>query len=206
MGDAQAPLDEALKLANDLKNPNLIAQTLRFQTDRLYYAGDTKAASEMVKQVGQAARNAPDRSLALLAQADIALIASKVQPTPGLAAQLATVAQEADTRGLKSLSVESLVQRADTLIRLGDAAGGLREADRALARAEALGLKVPLAKAYYLKGSVLRAKGDASARREYASALRLLEEVKSDGGNENVLKRADLATIHAECVKWSKGP
>jgi serine/threonine protein kinase/tetratricopeptide (TPR) repeat protein len=205
MADAQAPLDEALKLANDLKNPNLIAQTLRFQADRLYYSGETKAASEMVKQIGQAARNAPDRSLALLAQADIAIIASKTQPTPGQAVQLATIAQEADTRGLKSLSVESLVQRADTLIRLGDTANGLREAERALARAEALGLKVPLAKAYYLKGSVLRAKGDSSARRDYTAALRLLEEVKSDGGNENVLKRADLATIHAECVKWSKG-
>ncbi len=62
-----------------------------------------------------------------------------------------------------------------------------------LARAEALGLKVPLAKAHYLKASVLRAKGDPAARREYAAALRLLEEVKRDGGNENVLKRADLA-------------
>ena len=206
MRDAQAPLDEALKLAKDLKNGNLVAQTLRFQADGLYYAGDVKSAAQMGKQVAEAARSASDRSLALLAQADMAIVASTAQPTKGLAAQLADVAQEADTRGLKSLSVECLVQRADILIRLGDTANGLREAERALARAEALGLKVPLAKAYYLKGSVLRAKGDGSARRDYAAALRLLEEVKSDGGNENVLKRADLAPIHAECVKWSKGP
>jgi serine/threonine protein kinase/tetratricopeptide (TPR) repeat protein len=206
MRDAQAPLEEALKLAKGLKNVNLIAQTLRFQADSLYYAGDVKGASQMGKQVADASRGASDRSLALLAQADTAIIASTVQPTKALAAQLADVAQEADMRGLKSLSVECLVQRADTLIKLGDTANGFREADRALARAEALGLKVPLAKAYYLKGSVLRAKGDSSAWRDYAAALRLLEEVKSDGGNENVLKRADLAPIHAECVKWSKGP
>lgn len=204
MGDAQASLDEALKLANELKNANLVAQTLNFQADRLYYGGDAKGASELGKQVLQAAQSASDRSLTLLAQADMAIIASTVQPTRALAVRLGELAQEADTRGLKSLSVECLLQRADTLIKLGDTANGLREAEHALARAEALGLSVPLAKAYYLKASVLRAKGDGAARRDYAKALRLLEEVKGDGGNENVLKRADLAAMHAEAVKWSK--
>ena len=66
-------------------------------------------------------------------------------------------------------------------------------------------MKVPLAKAHYLKASVLRANGDPAARRDYAAALRLLEEVKGDGGNENVLKRADLAAMHAECLRWSQG-
>ena len=203
-GDAQAPLDEALKLANELKNANLVAQTLRFQAERLYYGGDVKRASELSKQVAQAAHSASDRSLTLLAQANVVIIASAVQPTRGLAARLAELAQEADSLGLKSLSVECSVQGAATLIRLGDSANGLREAERALARAEALGLKVPLAKAHFLKASVLRASGDPAARRDYGAALRLLEEVKGDGGNENVLKRADLAAMHAEAVKWAQ--
>lgn len=202
--DAQAPLDEALKLATELKNANLVAQTRRFQVERLYYGGDIKGASELTKQAAQIAQGASDRSLTLLAQADLAMIASAVGPTKALATKLGDLAQEADTRGLKSLSVECSVQRADTLIRLGDSANGLRETERALAKAEALGLRVPLAKAHYLKASVLRAKGDPAARRDYAAALRLLEEVKNDGGNENVLKRADLAAMHAESVKWSR--
>ena len=81
----------------------------------------------------------------------------------------------------------------------------MKEAERALAKAEELGLKVPLAKAHYLKAPVLRAKGDPAARRDYASALRLLEEIKADDGNQNVLKRADLAAMHAESSRWSKG-
>ena len=206
MGDAQAPLDEALKLANTLKNTNLAAQTLRFQADRLYYSGDVKRASELGKQVTQAAQSASLGSLMLLAQADVAIIASALQPTRALATRLADLAQEADTRGLKALSVDCLVQRANTLIRLGDSANGLREAERALGRAEALGLKVSQAKAHYLKASVLRGQSDPGARRDYAAALRLLEEVKGDGGNENVLKRADLAAMHAEAVKWAQGP
>jgi serine/threonine protein kinase/Tfp pilus assembly protein PilF len=205
MADARAPLEEALKLANELTNANLIAQTLRFQADWHYYSGNLKGASELGKQGLQAAQGASDRSLTLLAQADLAIIMSAVEPTRALAARLGDLTEEADIRGLKSLSVECAVQRADALIRLGDQANGLREAERALAKAEALGLKVPLVKAHFVKASVLRARGDSAARREYAAALRLLEEVKSDDGNGNVLKRADLATMHAECVKWSKG-
>ncbi len=203
--DAKAPLDEALKLAGEWKNVNLATQTLRFEADRLYYSGDIKGASGIAKQVAQAAQGASDRSLTLLAQADLAMIASAVEPTKALATRLGDLAQEADTRGLKSLSVECAVRRAETLRELGDAADALREAERAISRAEGLGLKIPLAKAHYVKAAVLRAKGDQLARREYLAALRLLEEVKNDGGNENVLKRADLAAMHAEAVKWSKG-
>jgi serine/threonine protein kinase len=204
MDDAKTPLEEAARLANALKNSNSGTQTLRFEAERAYYSGDLKRASELAKQVARAAEKVPDASLKLAAQADLAVIESAEQPTRALATKLGEIAQEADSRGLRSLSVESSVQRAATLIRLGDGVGGLAEAERALARAEALGLKVALAKAYYLRASVLRAKGDASARRDYTSALRLLEEVKGDTGNENVLKRADLATMYAECVKGSQ--
>ena len=99
--------------------------------------------------------------------------------------------------------MECLVQRAETLLRLGDQANALREAERAMARAEALGLKVPLAKAHYLKASVLRAKGDPAARREYAAALRLLEEVKRDERERERAQARRSAAMHAECVKWS---
>ena len=89
------------------------------------------------------------------------------------------------------------MERAATLIRLGDLSNGLREAERALARAESFGLKVPQAKAHYLKASVAGAKGDlTTARRDYTMALRLLEEVRRDDGNESVLKRADLKSMY----------
>jgi tetratricopeptide (TPR) repeat protein/tRNA A-37 threonylcarbamoyl transferase component Bud32/TolB-like protein len=201
--DAQAPLDEGLKLAMELKNSNLLAQTLRFQANRLFYAGDMTRALAMTKQVTEAASGSTDRSLALLAQAEMAIIGAAAEPSRAIAARLATLGQEADTRGLKSLSVECSVRRAETLLALGDRSEALREADRAIGRADVLGLKVPLAKAHYVKASVLRATGDPGARREYIQAQRLFEEVSRDNGNENVLKRADLAPIHAESVKLS---
>jgi uncharacterized protein HemY len=61
------------------------------------------------------------------------------------------------------------------------------------------------AQAHYVRARLSTA-GAADARRDYASALRLLEEIKSEEGNQNLLKRADLAAMHAECLKGSKAP
>jgi eukaryotic-like serine/threonine-protein kinase len=204
MNDAQSSLDEALKVANELQNPSLIAQTLRFQADRLYYAADVKGASQAAEQATQAASRGSDRSLKLLVQADVAMIASAAQPTKALAAKLATLSRDADTLGLKSLSVECAVRRAETLLKLGETASARQEADRSLANAEELGLRVPLAKAHYLRAAMLRAAGDAEARREYAAALRLLEEIKGEDGSQKVLTRSDLAPMYQECVERSK--
>jgi hypothetical protein len=51
---------------------------------------------------------------------------------------------------------------------------------------------------------MLRTAGDAEARREYAAALRLLEEIKGEDGSQKVLTRSDLAPMYQECVERSK--
>jgi eukaryotic-like serine/threonine-protein kinase len=205
MSDAVPPLDEAVKLATELKNTNLIAQTMRLQANRFYYAGDLARAQAMSKQVVQAAAGASDQSLLPLAQAEMAMIAAASEPSRAIASRLATLSQDADTRGLKSLSVECSVRRAETLLALGDPTEALREAERAIGRADVLGLKVLLAKAHYVKASVLRANADPGARREFTLAVRAFEDVKRDGGNEHVLERADLSKVYAEAVKGSAG-
>jgi hypothetical protein len=101
------------------------------------------------------------------------------------------------------LSVECSVRRAETLLALGDRTEALREADRAIGRADVLGLKVLLARAHYVKASVLRANADPSARREFTLAVRAFEDVKRDSGNERVLERADLAKVYGDAVKAS---
>jgi tetratricopeptide (TPR) repeat protein len=199
--DAQTPLEQALKLATDLKNVNLIAQTLRFQANRLYYAGDVTGALAMSKQVTQATSSSTDRSLVLQTQAETTMMSAASDPSRAIAARLAALSQEADTRGLKSLSVECSVRRAEMLLALGDRNEALREADRAIGRADILGLKVPLARAHYVKGAVLQANADPGARREFTLAVRAFEDVKRDGGNERVLERADLAGVYAAAVK-----
>jgi tetratricopeptide (TPR) repeat protein len=204
LDEAAKSLEEALVVGRELPNPSVIAQTVRFKADRLYFSGDVKGASQGAQEALKSASRASDRSLTLLAQTSVATTTVATQPTKAVAAQLATLAQDADTVGLKFLSVDCSLLRVESLIKLRDYASARQEADRALAKSETLGLRVLIAKARYLRASVLRLAGDAEGTRDYAVALRLLEEIKGEDGNQNVLKRADLAAMHAECVRWSK--
>ena len=68
----------------------------------------------------------------------------------------------------------------------------------------ALGLRMLIARARYLRATALRLSNDPEATRDYAAALRLLDELKGEDGNQNVMKRADLFVMYAECQRWSK--
>jgi tetratricopeptide (TPR) repeat protein len=96
------------------------------------------------------------------------------------------------------------VQRAEALFKLGDRQNAQREAERAIAQAETFGLRLPLAKAHFLRGEVLRSGGSAEARADYASALRLLDEIKGEEGSQNVFSRTDLGPMREACARWSK--
>jgi tetratricopeptide (TPR) repeat protein len=205
MGDAVRPLEEAAKLATELKNPTLLGQVLLYQADRQYYSGDLNAASETAKRAAEAASASADRTLVLAVDARQAMIASADRPSRGLLATLQKLSAEAESRGLRSLAVEIEIARLEALHRLGDHEEAVRSANRVLARADALGLRVPRAKAHYVSAVALAARGDATgARREHQATVRLLAELRRDEGNADVLKRVDLARIHAEAVKGSQ--
>ncbi len=201
--DASKPLEEALSLARELQNPVLIAQTLRFQASRLYYAGDTKGAATLADQAVEAASHTSDKSLQLLSQAGQTILAAVASPTTTITAQLSKHAQDADSLGLPALAVECGVYRADALLRIRDRANGAKEADRALARAETLGLRLLVAKAHYFRAEALRMANDAEARREYAMTVRLLTEISREDGNNLVLKRADVAALFGDATAKS---
>jgi len=202
--DADKLLDEALTVGRELQNSTVIVQIQRFQADRLFYSGDNRAAGVRAAEAVQSAGKASDRSLVLLAQGSAATVAVNTQPTKAIASRLATLAQDADSLGLRSLSVDCSLLRVDALLKLKDVATAREEASRAVAKADALGLRMLIAKARFLRGAALRLANDAEASRDYAAALRLLDEIKGEDGNQNVLKRADLAAMYADCQRYSK--
>ena len=197
-------LDEALALARELQNAGLIAQVLRFQSDRLHYAGDPTGASRLADEAAQAASRSSDRALQLWAQAQVARTAAAAQPTRALAATLATISRQADSAGLIYLSVLSSLESAETLLRLGDHRQARQAVERTLPRAESLGLRELLARSEYALATSMRLANDSDSRRHYALALRMLGEMKAEEGSQQVLDRSDLKALHAECVRWSK--
>ena len=203
--EAQKLLEEALTVAREQKNQRLIAQTLKFQATNALYQGNAAEAAKLADQAVQAAKQSADKELLLQSNVLAAFVASSSQPSRAVAVRLGTLSQEADVLGLKALSVEASVERALTLLRSGDRATARQEIDRALARADALRLRPLLARAHYVRGEILAAGKDAQARTAYTDALRLLNELRTEEGNQSVLKRADLSAIYAACERGAKG-
>jgi tetratricopeptide (TPR) repeat protein len=202
--ESEKSLQEALTLARELQNNGLIAQILRNQSDRLHYRGDTAGAAKLAEQAAQAASRTSDRALQLSTQAQVARTSVTAQPTRGLATTLAALSRQADSGGSIYLSVLSSLESAETLLRLGDHRQARQAIDRTLPRAESLGLRELLARSEYVLATTMRLAKDDQARRHYATAMRILDEMKREDGAGQVLERADLKAIYAECVRWSK--
>jgi eukaryotic-like serine/threonine-protein kinase len=204
MDDAVASLDEAATLGRELQNPSLIAQVMRFQADRLFYAGDTRAALRLAEQASQATARASDRTQDLWAHAQLAQISAAAQPTRSSAARLSQIARQAESAGLTYLSVYASLRSAETYVKAGDHQRAREEVDRTTARAETLGLGELLVRSHYVLASTMGLTGNPQARKEYESTLQMLDAMKREDGHRNLMNRADLKAIYEECARRSK--
>ena len=105
--------------------------------------------------------------------------------------------------GLQYLAVHCLIQSADTLVRMKDLTGARQAAEGALERSQTLGLRLSLANAHYLRATVLRLQGSRDARRDYAAAMRLVDELGAEDGNRQLLKRPDVGALYADAKRWA---
>ena len=202
--EASKMLDEALAVARELKNPILTAQVTRFQAENALYRGDAKGAARIAGEAAQAAERSSDRSMDLWARFVAADVSAAAQPSRAAAAALAQVGRRAEIAGLSYLAVRCALERADTLLRAGDRQLARQQIEETLAKAETMGLRELQARSEYVLAATMRLSGDRQARRHYATALQILDEMAREDGSQKLLERADLKAIHAECVKWSK--
>ena len=114
--DAQKALDEALALARELKDQAHVASTLEAQGDNQFYRGDMKAALALYTQARQEAIRTGDEHLILVAEVNLARVNVKVGKYPLAITALRQLSEQADTMGLKYLSVECSVYLAEALL------------------------------------------------------------------------------------------
>jgi eukaryotic-like serine/threonine-protein kinase len=197
--EAQKNLEQALNLARELKNQTLVAQTLDFQGNRLFYRGDFKAARVLLEQATQAAARLTDRQVVLRPRLDLAKLAVKEGRPQGAIRTLRELADESSRLGLKYLSVESSVYLGQALLDTKDYSAARRELENALATSDKLGLRALLAQSHYFLATVLRRTGhEADASRHFADARRVLEEIRKEPRSDELTKRVDLNVIVAD--------
>ena len=203
--EAQKTLNEALSLARELKSQPAVAAALYFQGDAAFYRGDFQSARNLYGQAVQAASQTKERDKVLDSRIGLAKIAVSEGHSREAISSLKSLAQEADSLGLKYSSVECSIYVGEALVNSKDYVRARQELESALGKSEKLGLRTLLAKDHYLLGTTLRLTGNGTeATGHYREALRLLDEIRKEAGVERVVERADLKTIYAESTRWSQ--
>jgi tetratricopeptide (TPR) repeat protein len=195
--EAQESLREALTLASEIKNQALIAQTLDYQGDRLFYAGDYKGARALFTQASQVAAGTKDDRLGLQSRFSLAKVAVKEARAEGAIASLRELGGQADTVGLKQLSTEASAYLGEALIGRKDYARAAQVLETALAKSEKLGLRALLARNHYLLGRALLETGrGADASRHFSEARRIAEEIRTEAKTDDIKRRDDLSPLY----------
>ena len=93
---------------------------------------------------------------------------------------------------------------ANALIATKDLQPARVELERIETRTGKLGLHSLQARADYLLATVFRLSGSNSlALDHYHASLRLLDDIRKEVGNDQILKRSDFAAMSAEIKRWA---
>lgn len=204
--EAEKSLNEALSLARELKNQTLVAQTLNFRANNLFYRGELKSARPLYEQALQTALGTKDRNLVLVSKLNLARMAIQEGHSAAAVSSLKSLGREAEALGLKYLAVECSIYLGEALLNIKDYSHAQQELEGALGSSEKLGLRTLLANAHYLLATTLRLRGQRTEpTRHYEEARRILEEIRKEAGSDDVLKRGDLNTIYTQSKRWAQG-
>ena len=204
--EGQKSLEDAVRLATEVKNDTVLGRALNDLGDSYFYRGDYGAAREQYEKALQIATKSKSRELLALSHFNLA----KLDVVQGRSASaipvLKKLLDESESLGLQALSVQSSIYLAQALVATKKPAEAQQELDRAMNRAEKLGLLVEQARAHYLLGEVLSAGGKTKEYApQYQEAVRILESISKENGVGRLLDRSDLKDIYRDAVKSYQG-
>ena len=196
-------LQDALRVAREQGNQAVVVRALNDEGERLRLKGDHAGARKLFDEATQIAAKLGDRSLVARTKVNQALLSTRdPQRAAAAAAALGSLSQEADAQGLRYLAIESALGKAEALLTAGQAAAAGVDAQRALTRAENLGLRMLRARAHYLSAKAAQSTGGAAAaRRHFSEARRILEEARKEDKASEIGRRVDVAEMLSESLK-----
>ena len=199
-------LDNAVKLATDVKNDGIIAEVLNFQGDSYFYAGDYSSARQQYEKAMQMAIKAKNREVLTQSKFDLARLDVMQNRAVSAIPALKKLVEETDAVGLRALSVQSSLYLAKALLDTGKPQDAQAELDRAMNRAEKLGLLVEQAQAHFLLAQSYNRTGRTNQYApQYQEAVRILESISKEPGVGRLLDRSDLKDVYQQSVKSYQG-
>ena len=116
--EGQKYIDDALKLATELKNDTVMAEALNALGDSYFYRGDYASARQQYERALQTANKAALREQIVISKLNLAKVDVAQGHSQAAAPVLKKLIQDADSMGLKAQSVEASVYLGEAL--LGD--------------------------------------------------------------------------------------
>ncbi len=204
--EGQKSLEDAVKLATEVQNDTTLAQVLNYLGDSYFYRGDYGSARQQYEKASQVATKSKSRQLLAVTRFNQAKLDVVQNRSAAAIPVLKQLVEEADSLGLRALSVQSSIYLAQALIANKKMADAQQELDRAMNRAEKLGLLVEQARAHYLLGEVLSQGGKTKEYApQYQEAVRILESISKENGVGRLLDRSDLKDVYRDAVKSYQG-
>ncbi len=184
----------------------MLAQALNYLGDSYFYSGDFGPAREQYDRALQIATKAKNREVMTRSKFDLARLDVAQGRSAAVIPVLKKLVEETETVGLKALSVQASIYLSQALLASGKPQDAQQELDRALNRAEKLGLRIEQARAHYLLGQVYsRTEKTSQYAPQYQEAVRLLESISKESGVGRLLDRSDLKDVYQQAVKSYQG-
>jgi eukaryotic-like serine/threonine-protein kinase len=201
--EARSSFEEALSRARELNNDGLVAQTLDFQGDAVFYQGDFKAARSLYEQSLQLANSSKDAQRILLAKLGLAEVEVRQKKGRQAVPEFRKLIQQADDLSLKYSAVEAAVFLGEAMMQSRDYTHARQELQRALLLADKFGQQPLSADAHYLLAMIARDSGSsADAQDHYRAVISTLDAIKKEAGAGKLLQRADVKLMYDESSRW----
>jgi len=204
--EGQKRLEDAVKLATEVKNDTVLHKVLDELGDSYFYRGDYGSARQQYEKALQVAIKSKSRQLLANSRFDLA----KLDVVQGRSASAIPVLkkqrEEFDSLGLKAGSVQSSIYLAEALLATKKLGEAQQELDRTIKVADKLGLRVEQFRAHYLMGQALDKAGNSNqAIPRYREAVKILESLSKEDGAAHILERADLKDIYSKAKSSQAG-
>ena len=204
--EGQKSIEDALKLADEVKDEYATSEARNDLGDSYFYRGDYASARQQYDRARQVASKwaLPDQGLRArvgLARVDLAQGRAKAA-----APALKKLKEEALSTGLKALAVRASISYAQALLATDNADAAKQELESALGQTDKMGMLLERAYAEYLLGNALTRTGKPKeAPLHYREANRILDSILSkEKSAAHILDRPDLKSIYVE-AKSSQG-
>jgi eukaryotic-like serine/threonine-protein kinase len=199
--EAGDPLSQAERLAADLKNETLTAQVIETKGDIALYHGDTAGAGAIYQRALQFATRGSDRNEVVEVKLRLGSIEAAQGRSDAVARLQPLVAPGVTTD--RNLALRCSIGLAQALIGAKDYTRAHQILQQAAPQAEKSGMRLLLARIYYLQATASRLSGnEGQAWGDYRQAMSLLNAIGGEPGAENILRRSDLKVIFDDCNRW----